>query len=72
MFKMDYIIIGLLVSLMIYLIVRDFVVAKKRKKNHVMLKRISTKQDQLSKEYRKQSGLFNRLLIILSKDEDED
>lgn len=66
---MDYIIIGLLISLVVYLIVRDLVVAKKRKKNYVMLKRISQKQDQLSKEYKKQSGLFNSLLKILSKDE---
>lgn len=65
---MDYIIITLLVILFLYLVIRDVIIAKKRRKNHVMLKRVSTKLDQLNKESTKQNKLFEKLLDILSED----
>lgn len=68
---MDALIIALLIALFLYLGIRDIVIAKKRRSNRILLKRISTKFDQLSKETKKQSRLFGRLLDILSKEEDE-
>ena len=66
---MDYAILLLLITLILYLIIRDKIIARKRKKNHVMLKRISTKIDNLSKESIKQNKLFDRLLNILGDEE---
>jgi len=69
---MDALIIALLIALFLYLGIRDIIIAQKRRSNRILLKRISTKFDQLSKETKKQSRLFSRLLDILSKEEDED
>lgn len=63
---MDYVILFFLITLILYLIIRDNVVARKRKKNHVMLKRISSKIDHANKESIKLNKLFERLLDILS------
>ena len=69
---MDALIISLLITLFLYLGIRDIVIAKKSRSNRILLKRISSKFDQLSKETKKQSRLFSRLLDILSNEEGED
>jgi len=69
---MDALIISLLIALFLYLGIRDIVIAKKSRSNRILLKRISSKFDQLSKETKKQSRLFSRLLDILSNEEGED
>ena len=69
---MDYAILIVLILLLIYMIVRDIIISKKQRANRIMLKRISTKFDQLAKEARKQGNLFTQLLDILCRKEDED
>ena len=68
---MDAAILTVLIALLVYMIIRDIVISKKRRANRIMLKRISTKFDQLSKDTKTQSNLFNQLLNILSKYEDD-
>lgn len=65
---MDYVILILLIVLILYLIIRDNVIARKRKKNHVMLKRISSKIDHINKESLKSNKLFTKLLDVLSEE----
>lgn len=65
---MDYVILILLIVLILYLIIRDNVIARKRKKNHVMLKRISSKIDHINKESLKSNKLFMNLLDVLSEE----
>ena len=69
---MDYAILTVLILLLIYMIIRDIVISKKRRSNLVMLKRISTKFDQLTKTAKSQGDSFTRLLNILSKYEDDE
>ena len=67
---MDTFIIVLIISLFLYLGIRDIVIAKKRRRNYLLLKRISKKFDQLSSDSKKQSKLFNQLLDILSEEKE--
>ena len=67
---MDSLIIVLLITLFLYLVIRDIVIAKKRRSNRILLKRISTKFDKLSEETKKQSRLFGKLLDILAEKEE--
>lgn len=66
---MDYIILILLVFISIYLIARDRIASKRRKKTYLLLKRISGKIDFVNKNINKQNKLFEKLLDILSDDE---
>lgn len=65
---MDALIISLLIGLFLYLGIRDIIIAKKRRRNHILLKRISKKFDQLNTESKKQARLFSKLLDILSEE----
>ena len=63
---MDYVILFFLLVLILYLIVRDKIIARKRRKNHVMLERVSKKMDYINKELKKSNNLFLKLLDALS------
>lgn len=53
------------------MVVRDIVVRNRRRERRLLLKRISRKFDVLAKEAQSQNKLFNKLLDILSKEEDD-
>lgn len=68
---MDYIILILLCFISIYLIIRDRIASKRRKKTYLLLKRISSKIDFVNKTINKQNKLFEKLLDILSDEKDK-
>jgi len=67
---MDFLIATLLSVLIIYVMVRDYVVKRRHKKTYIMLKRISRKLDVLSEDSKKQKRSFTNLLDILTRDLD--
>lgn len=69
---MDYFIAILLITIIIYLIVRDTIVKKRRKKTQLLIKRLGRKLDLLVISSKKQSKSFDALLNILSRREDEE
>jgi hypothetical protein len=68
---MDHAILTVLILIIIYMVVRDIVVRNRRRERRLLLKRISRKFDVLAKEAQSQNKLFNKLLDILSKEEDD-
>ncbi len=65
----DYFILGLLIVIVIYLIVRDVISIKRRKTTHAIVKRNSRKLDGLKEKTDKQNKLLDRLLKILSEED---
>jgi hypothetical protein len=66
---MDYFILGLLILIFIYLIIRDVTIVKRRKTTHAVVKRNSRKLDRLKEKTDKQNKLLDRLLKILSEED---
>ncbi len=58
----------LLISIILYLVIRDIRMRRYRKKGHTMLKRISKKLDLNIKESKEHNRLFQILLNILTKE----
>jgi hypothetical protein len=61
----DYFILGLLV----YLVIRDIIVVKRRKTTHAIVKRNSRKLDGIKESTDKQNRLLDSLLKILSEED---
>ena len=65
----DYFILGLLILIFTYLIIRDVIVIKRRKTTHAITKRSSRKLDGVKESVDKQNRLLDSLLKILSEDD---
>ena len=65
----DYFILGLLVLIFIYLIIRDVMIVKRRKTTHAVVKRNSRKLDGLKESVDKHNRLLDSLLRILSEED---
>jgi hypothetical protein len=65
----DYFILGLLIMIFIYLVIRDVIVIKRRKTTHAITKRNSRKLDGVKKDLDKHNRLLDSLLKILSEED---
>jgi len=65
----DYFILGLLILILAYLIIRDVIVIKRRKTTHAVTKRISRKLEGVRENVDKQNRLLDSLLKILSEED---
>ena len=66
---MDYFILGLLIIIFIYLVIRDVIMIKRRNTTHAVVKRISRKLDGTQESLNKQTRLMDSLLKILSEED---